>query len=81
MWLDQIGARPKTTTSVDNLRQMSEEIEKSINQVFKLHEFENITKTLFQNRIQREVGIKSEQGTLFGSETEGMQITAGTIKG
>lgn len=56
-------------------------MEKSINQVLKQPEFEVIAKTLFQNRIQREVSVKSEQGTLMGSETDGMQITTGTDGG
>ena len=80
-WFDDIGAKPKSNVNPESLNEMSKRIEKSINQVLKLPEFEVIAKTLFQNRVQKEVAVKSEQGTLMGSDTDGMQITTGTLGG
>lgn len=80
-WLDEIGAKPVSQTTQSDLQRMSEEIEKSINQILKLPEFESLANTLFQNIIQRNVAVKSIQGELMGTETNGRQETTGTTGG
>jgi hypothetical protein len=80
-WLVEIGAKPTKQNMNNNLERMSEEIEKSINRVLKLPEFEEIAKTLFQNIIQRNVAIRSEQSELLGAQTGGGQIIEGTAAG
>jgi hypothetical protein len=80
-WLNEIGAKPNIQTTRSDLQRMSEEIEKSINRVLKLPEFESLANTLFQNIIQRNVAIKSTKSELLGTETNGMQETTGTIGG
>jgi hypothetical protein len=62
----------------DSLKNLSQEVEKSINQVLKLPEFASLAKNLFQNKILRDIAIKSEQGSQIGAETEGAQVTEGT---
>jgi hypothetical protein len=81
LWLGEIGAKPTVKATSDDLERMSQEIEKSINMVLKLPEFENIANTLFQNIVQRNVAVKNEQGPLMGSETSGSQETTGTTGG
>lgn len=80
-WLDEIGARPKIDATRSDLQRISEEIEKSINRVLKLPEFERIANSLFQNIIQRSVAVKSNQSEQMGTETNGMQITGGSTGG
>jgi hypothetical protein len=80
-WLDEIGAKPTKQVTGNDLEKMSEEIEKSINKVLKLPEFENIANTFFQNVTQRNVAIKSSQSELMGVETNGGQETRGTTGG
>jgi hypothetical protein len=77
-WLDEIGAKPKANMDTDSLVNLSQEIEKSINQVLKLPEFAPLAKNLFQNKILRDIAIASNQGTKMGSETDGVQETEGT---
>jgi hypothetical protein len=80
-WLDEIGAKPTRAVTQNDLEKMSEEIEKSINKVLKMPEFESIANTLFQNVIQHNVAIKSNSSELMGVETNGSQETTGTTGG
>jgi hypothetical protein len=80
-WLDEIGAKPKIPETDVDLRKMSEEIEKSINQVLKMPEFEKLVNTLFQNIVHRDIAIRNNQGSLLGSEADGKQQTSGLLGG
>jgi len=80
-WLDEIGAKPKIDATRSDLQRISEEIEKSINRVLKLPEFERIANSLFQNIIQRSVAVKTSESEQMGTETNGMQKTGGTTGG
>lgn len=80
-WLDEIGAKPKIPETDVDLCRMSAEIEKSINQVLKMPEFEKLVNTLFQNIVHRDIAIRNNQGALLGSEADGKQQTSGSLGG
>jgi hypothetical protein len=81
VWLDEIGATQSTPAISTDLDSMSRELEKSINQVLKMPEFSSLANSLFQNMLQRTVAIRNNASEFKGVETEGEQITTGTLGG
>ena len=77
-WLDEIGARPKLPKSIPEDR-LTRELEKSINDILKMPEFQDLANIVFQNLMKKYVGIKSNLGDRKGKITEGRQPTTGTI--
>lgn len=80
-WLDVIGAKPRLPTVSTELDRLARDIEQSINEVLRAPEFTDLADSLFQNIIQRPVGIRSGKSTITGIETEGVQDTTGTFGG
>lgn len=81
-WLDEIGAKPKPPTVSTDVNRLARELEESINEILKAPEFTDLANSIFQNIMQRQVGIRStNKGELFGKEVEGGQPTTGTIGG
>jgi hypothetical protein len=78
-WLDEIGAKAKLTEPSDDLSSLSQEIEKTVNELLKLPEFTEIANKLFQNIMEKNVVIRSESGEVKGIEQEGGQITKGSL--
>lgn len=79
-WFDEIGARPKLPkTGIEDAS--TKELEKSINSILKMPEFEDLANIVFQNIMKRQVGIKSIKGDKRGRIIEGKQTTTGTLGG
>lgn len=80
-WLDEIGAKPKPPEPSDDLSLLSQKIEKTINELLKLPEFTDLANSIFQNILERTIGIRSELGEHKGVEVEGGQTTKGSLEG
>jgi len=80
-WLDQIGAKIKLPEQSDNLKSLSQQIEKTVNELLKLPEFADIAEKFFQNIIRKNVVIKTDSGEIRGIEQEGGQINKGSLGG
>jgi hypothetical protein len=77
-WLEKVGAKPKTTRVSSDMKQISKVVEKTINDLLKLPEFNELANKIFQNILRKQVSIASRNGTLSGNVTNGGQITKGT---
>jgi hypothetical protein len=60
---------------------MTKELEKSINDILKMPELSDIANTIFQSIMRKTTAIRSKDGETGGIQTEGTQMTAGTIGG
>lgn len=80
-WLVEIDAMPRPPTVSEDLDQLARDLEKSINDVLKTPEFAELSRNIFQNIMQRTVGIRSAVGNDMGVEVVGSQTTTGTIGG
>jgi len=80
-WLDEIGAKPKLPKPSDDLSSLSQQIEKTVNEILKLPEFTDIANKIFQNMMERTIGIKSELGEQKGVEVEEGQTIKGSLGG
>jgi hypothetical protein len=79
-WLVEIGAKDKPIEPSDKLSSLSQEIEKTINELLKLPEFTEIANKLFQNLMERNIVKRNDSGEIKGVEQEGSQPTKGSLE-
>ncbi|MFC1787369.1 ATP-binding protein [Halobacteriota archaeon] len=80
-WLDEIDAKPRLPPVSTDLGDLSQELEKSINEILKTPDFVDLANSVFQSIMRRTIGVKSEEGENKGTEVEGGQATTGTVGG
>lgn len=80
-WLTEINAKPQTPKVSEDLKNMAEMLEKSINEILKNPLFNELAKDIFQNILKKTVSIRSAKGDALGVFTDEKQITSGTIGG
>jgi hypothetical protein len=80
-WLTEINAKPQTPKVSEDLQNMAEMLEKSINEILKNPLFNKLAKDIFQNLLKKTVSIKSAKGEALGILTDKQQLTSGTMGG